>query len=115
MLTRLTFTSLCQGARYGKRGGIKRRLKLVLQFYQEAVAHENEAEKKQRGRLKIKRVRIVMCEWLALPRVRPALLQANNSGTSSYLLYGQLLQFGQRAGEQSHQEGGRAAHDVNHG
>lgn len=56
-----------------------------------------------------------MCERQALSRVRPALLQANNSGASSYLLYRQLLQFGQRAGEQSHQERGRAAHDVNHG
>lgn len=44
-----------------------------------------------------------------------ALLQEHNSGASSYLLYRQLLQFGQRAGEQTHQEGGRAAHDVNHG
>lgn len=51
-----------------------------------------------------------MCEC-----VSSALLQAKNSGSSSYLLYRQLLQFGQRAGEQSHQEGGRAAHDVNHG
>lgn len=56
-----------------------------------------------------------MREWQALSKVRPALLPANNSGASSYLLYWQFLQFGQRAGEQSHQEGGRAAHDVNHG
>lgn len=56
-----------------------------------------------------------MCERQALSRVRPALLQAKNSGASSYLLYRQLLQFGQGAGEQSHQEGSRAAHDVNHG
>lgn len=51
----------------------------------------------------------------ALSWERPALLQANNCGGSSYLFYGQVLEFGQRAGEQSHQEGGRAAHDVNHG
>lgn len=57
LLTRLTFTSPCQGARYGKRNGVKRRLNLLLQFYQEAVARENWAEKKQRGRLKIKHVR----------------------------------------------------------
>lgn len=50
----------------------------------------------------------------ALSWERPALLQANNCA-SSYLLHGQVLQFGQRAGEQSHQEGGRAAHDINHG
>lgn len=47
--------------------------------------------------------------------MRPALLQANNPGAISYLLYGQLLELGQRAGEQSHQEGRRAAHDVDHG
>jgi len=104
--TSLTFTSLCQGARCGKRGRIKRRLNLLLQFYQEAVAHE----KTQRGRLKIKGVRN-LCAF----GVRPALLPVSNSGASSYLLYGQLLQFGQRAGEQSHQEGGRAAHNVDHG
>lgn len=51
----------------------------------------------------------------ALSWERPALLQANNCGVSSYLLHGQVLEFGQRAGEQSHQEGGRAAHNVNHG
>lgn len=52
---------------------------------------------------------------MPLSRARPVLVQTNNFGASSYLLNRQLLQFRQRAGEQSHQEGRRAAHDVNHG